>query len=432
MAFDKSKRLYERAKRSLAGGVSSHFRLFSRPVPLFFTHGKGSRLWDADGNEFIDYTLGQGPLIFGHSPEFLLNAVEQAMREGQLYAGQHELEITVAEMVQQCVPCAELVRFGLSGSEVIHAALRLARAFTGREKFVKFEGHYHGWFDDVLFSVAPSLDEAGDDESPKPIAWSKGQNLDLAQKAIVLPWNDLEILKRVVERHADEIAAILTEPIMANTNCILPSDGFLEGMRALCDEHGIVLIFDEVITGFRVALGGAQQYFGVVPDLAVFGKAMAGGFPISMLAGKSDIMRLVADGQVIHAGTFNSNVMSMAAAQACLDKLRENDGVAYRHLFRIGQGLIDGIRQIAAKHDQPLLIRGIGPMFWVGFGSGPITDYRSHVRHTDGTKLARFTDLLLERGIRPIGRGMWYVSTAHTDDDVDITLRAVDECLRRL
>lgn len=429
-SFERSKELYERARRSLAGGVSSHFRLFSRPVPLFFTRGKGSRLWDADGNEFIDYTLGQGPLLFGHSPDFLLEAVRKAMEQGQIYAGQHELEIRVAERVQRLVPCAELVRFGLSGSEMVHAALRLARAYTGRSKFIKFEGHYHGWFDEVLFSVAPPLEMAGEEEGPKPVPWSQGQDLDLAAKVIVLPWNNREALRRTVERHADEIAAILTEPIMANTNCILPQEGYLEEMRQWCDRYGILLIFDEVITGFRVALGGAQEFLGVVPDLAVFGKAMAGGFPVSMLAGRREVMELLADGRVIHAGTLNSHVMGMAAAEACLEKL-EGEAV-HRHLFRLGQALMEGLRERARRHSQPLLVQGPGPMFWAGFGTGPVVDYRSHLRHTDAGKLAQFTDRLLERGLRPIPRGLWYLSAAHTEEDVETTLRAVDESLRSL
>ncbi|MCS6860134.1 MAG: aminotransferase class III-fold pyridoxal phosphate-dependent enzyme, partial [Abditibacteriales bacterium] len=241
MSFTQSLSLYTRARESLAGGVSSHFRAAGKPCPLFFARAAGARLWDVDGNEYIDYALGQGPMILGHSPPEVLDAVEAAMRRGQLFAGQHELEITVAEKLQQIVPCAELVRFGNSGSEAVHTALRLARAHTGKERFIKFEGQYHGWLDNVLVSVNPPLDQVGDYQSPNVVPWSQGQAQGAVGEAIVLPWNDLALLEKTIAARHREIAAVITEPIMCNTNCILPADGYLAGMRELCTRHNIVL-----------------------------------------------------------------------------------------------------------------------------------------------------------------------------------------------
>jgi hypothetical protein len=275
-SYARSIALHEEAQEALAGGVNSNFRLGSHPVPLFFTRGAGAHLWDVDGNEYIDYVLGMGPNILGHAPPDVVEAVAETLSRGNLFAGQHEDEVALARLVQQTVPCAELVRFGLSGSEMDQAAIRLARAATGRKKIVKFEGHYHGWFDTVLVSTAPPLAEAGPEEAPSPHFPSAGQSRAAAADIAILPWNNLDILTHYVEAHADEIAGILMEPILINTCVIVPRPGYLEGVRALCDRHGIVLIFDEVITGFRVALGGAQARLGVTPDLAVFAKAIGG------------------------------------------------------------------------------------------------------------------------------------------------------------
>ena len=284
--FSKSKALMDRAAKSLAGGVSSHFRVFGQPHPLAFEHSKGAFITDVDGNRYLDFVLSQGPMILGHSHPALLRSVADASEKGLLFAGQHALEIEAAERICQLVPCAELIRFSLSGSEADQAALRLARAVTGRKKFIKFEGHYHGWLDSTAISVNPPLDKAGPREAPHAVPWTDGQVSSVLDEVIVLPWNDLPLLENVVNTRADEVAAIITEPIMCNTSCVVPRQGYLEGIRDLCDRHGIVLIFDEVITGFRVSAGGAQEYLKVTPDLATFGKACAGGYAVSILAGK--------------------------------------------------------------------------------------------------------------------------------------------------
>lgn len=430
-SYTQSKALYERASRVLAGGVSSEFRKFNWPHPMFYTSAQGSRIVDVDENEFLDFTLSQGPLILGHSHPEVLEAVQKASAEGQLFAGQHLLEIELAEKFQRLVPCADLVRFSLSGSEADHAALRIARAVTGRPKFIRFEGHYHGWFDNVAWGIGgPSLDALGDYEAPTPLPWTQGLLPHTTDEFILLPWNNLALLERTLAARHAEVAAIITEPVMCNSGCIPPEPGFLEGLRRLCDQYEIALIFDEVITGFRLGLGGAQGYFGVTPDLAVFAKAMANGYPISALVGKQRWMQPVAEGKVIHAGTMNSSNATVAAALATLEVLeREN---AHAHIFALGQRLMNGLRAIAIETGQPLLVQGLGPMFHTGFTPlAKVRDFRDTLSY-DRTKFGLFTREMQERGIRLIGRGLWYLSTAHTDADIDEALATAHDVLKTL
>jgi glutamate-1-semialdehyde 2,1-aminomutase len=426
--YAKSRELHERALGVLAGGVSSEFRKSSAPHPLFYREGAGARVWDVDGNEYLDFTLSQGPLILGHRHPEVEEAVAVASRRGQAFAGQHLAELELAEKLQKTIPCAERLRFSLSGSEADHAALRLARAVTGREKFVRFEGQYHGWFDNVAWGIAaPSLDALGDRTSPASLPWSQGLPRSSAGESLVLPWNDLPLLESVVRKRAAEIAAIITEPVMCNSGCLPPEPGYLEGLRRLCDELGIVLIFDEVITGFRLAMGGAQEHFGVVPDLAVFGKALGSGHPISVLAGRKTLMQPIADGKVIHAGTLNSGVTGVAASLATLGVL-ERDRVHAR-LYRLGARLMDGLRAAARATGHAMLVQGPGPMFHAGFTTlGRAKEYRD-LFATDRPKYAAFVAALQDRGVRLIGRGLWYVSAAHTEADVDRCLQVVREVL---
>jgi len=319
-SYARSAALHERACKSLAGGVSSELRKFNQPHPLFYSHANGATIVDADGNEYLDFTLSQGPLILGHSHPRVLDAVRESLASGQLFAGQHLAELELAEQLQALIPCAERMRFSLSGSEAVHTALRLSRAITKRPKFLRFEGHYHGWLDNVAQGIAaPSVEACGDREDPELIPWTQGLPARVKEECVILPWNDLELLQKTLESRHSEIAAIITEPVMCNNGCIPPKPGFLEGLRELCTRFGIVLIFDEVITGFRLSLGGAQRHFSVVPDLGIFGKALASGFPISVIAGKEAFVRPLVDGTVIHAGTMNSGNASIAAALATLE-----------------------------------------------------------------------------------------------------------------
>jgi glutamate-1-semialdehyde 2,1-aminomutase len=428
--YDKSRELYDRACRVLAGGVSSEFRKFGPPHPLFYRHGKESRIVDVDGNECLDFTLSQGPLILGHSHPQVLAEVARASTEGQLFAGQHLRELELAETLQRLIPCAGLMRFSLSGSESDHAALRLARAITGRPKFLRFEGHYHGWLDSVAVGVAgPSLEALGPREHPTPVRWTQGLPERIEDQSIVLPWNDLALVEKTLRDRHNEIAAVITEPVMCNSGCIEPEPGFLAGLRELCDRHGVVLIFDEVITGFRLGLGGAQKYYGVIPDLAVFGKAMASGYPISVLAGKRRFMQKIADGSVIHAGTMNSGNPSVAAAQATLHVL-ESESVHPR-LFELGRRLMEGLRDASQRAGKPLLVQGPGPMFHTGFTAlSQVRDFRDTLSY-DKPRYAAFVAAMHEKGIRLIGRGLWYISAAHTPEEIDRCIATAYEVLKQ-
>lgn len=421
--YRRSSELFQRAQASLAGGVSSNVRALAQP-PLYFRSAAGTRVVDADENTYLDFTLSQGPLFLGHSPPEVLDFVSRALREGQLYGAQHELEIELAEQFQRNVPCAELVRFCNSGSEAVHAAIRAARAATGRAKILRFEGHYHGWYDEALVSAAPSLEQAGPGDAPTPVLGSGGQLASASANVMVLPWNDADLLRAALARYGSEIAAVIMEPVMCNNACIPPMPGYLEAARELCTEHGVVLIFDEVITGFRLGLGGAQSYFGVTPDLATFGKAMANGFPIACLAGARRLMQPIANLEVNHSGTYNSNVMVTAAAYATIRELERLD---YGRVHRLGETLMNGLRERAAKSGLSVLAQGYGPAFHLAFTErDAIVNYREGLE-ADKARNSEFVGAMLDRGIRLLSRGLWYLSAAHSEDDIQRALDAAED-----
>lgn len=427
MNFQKSVAYHLEASAAIAGGVNSNVRLGG--TPLCFSRAAGSKLFDLDGNEYVDYALGMGPAILGHAPPQLLQAVRDTLDDGQLYAGQHPSELKLAKLIQAHVPSAELVRIGLTGSEMVQAALRVARAYTSRNHFVKFEGHYHGWFDNVLVNTSGSANLAAG-PLPFPIhCQTAGQSLAAVSETYVLPWNDPAAITRFLNSQGNRVAAIITEPMMCNTGAILPRSGYLQTLRSLCDRHGIVLIFDEVITGYRLGLGGAQAHFGVTPDLAIFAKALGGGFPVAALVGCRKIMSLFANGFVNHSGTYNSNAVSLAAAIATLEQLAADNGAAYRKIESTGEQLIEGIRHIASRSSTNLKVIGCGSVFHTLFTDEPETfDYASHAR-ADAERQKKLIDALLLRGIRPTARGTWFVSAAHTATDIQQTLAALDDIL---
>lgn len=429
--YQSSSILLDRAKKVLAGGVSSEFRKYNHPHAIFYSHGSGSRVYDVDGNAYLDFTLSQGPLILGHSHPHVLKSVAEYSEHGQLYAGQHIREIELAEKMNALIPSAELMRFCLDGSEAVQTAFRVARAKTGKPKFLRFEGHYHGWLDNVAYGIsAPSVEALGDREQPNVFPWTAGLSVSSAEDFMVLPWNDLDLVRRVVEERHEELAAIITEPIMCNNGCILPQDGFLQGLRDLCDTYGITLIFDEVITGFRVGLGGAQTHYGVTPDLSIFAKAMGSGYPISAIVGKREWMELVADGSVIHAGTMNSGNPTVAAALATIEVLEKEQ--PYDRLYRLGKRLMDGLTTAAKETNQDMTVQGLGPMFVTYFGlSKRPTDYRDTLT-ADKAKLGRFIAIMHDAGLRVIGRGLWYISAAHTEEDIDQAIKIAGQALRTL
>jgi len=431
LSFEKSAAFYEQAMRSVAGGVNSNVRYGESP-PLFFERGEGPRLHDVDGNVLIDFVLGNGPAILGHAAPSVIGPVAASLGAGQSIAGQHRGEIELAERLTRIIPSAELVRFSVTGSEAVHAAIRLARGYTGRTKFVKFEGQYHGWLDNVFISTKPGLNEAGPQEAPEAVLMSRGQPERVKDELIVLPWNDTAALARVLDAHGAEIAAVLTEPVMCNCGVIPPRPGYLEAMRKLCSETGTVLIFDEVITGFRLGLGGAQARFGITPDLSVFAKAIANGFPLSVVAGKRAIMELIEPkGHVVHSGTYNGNMTSVTAALATLDALGA-DPQNYARMEARGERLMEGLRHCARRHGRALLVQGYGAVFCTLFtGAKEVVDFRS-MAAADAARMTAFAAALARNGVRTTPRGVWFMSMAHGDNEIDATLAAADKAMAEL
>jgi glutamate-1-semialdehyde 2,1-aminomutase len=423
-----SRQYHESARTRIAGGVNSNVRLSGSAI--CFASGKGSRLTDVDGNVYIDYALGMGPNILGHAPVAVTDEVARTLGIGQLFAGQHALELDLANKFCSCVRSAELVRFGLSGSEMVQAAMRVARAYTGKPEIIKFEGHYHGWFDNIFINNSGPI--ADNDPLPRPhFLQSAGQSPDASSDVAVLPWNDFDAVEHYIRANASRIAALITEPVMLNTGGILPKPGYLQHLRRVTAAHGVVLIFDEVITGFRVALGGAQELYQVSPDLSVFAKALGAGFPVSALAGRRQIMELFASGRVNHSGTYNANLVSVSAAMATLRELTAGDQAAYKRIGALGRALMDGIADHGRRHGIGLQVSGLPSAFHTCFAEHPIHDYASYSR-ADHARLSLFLGALLECGVRPTARGTWFISTAHSDSDVAQTLDAVGEALRKV
>jgi glutamate-1-semialdehyde 2,1-aminomutase len=428
LTFDESKRRMAEAARWIAGGINSNFRAGISPTPLVIERGEGPYLIDADGNRLIDYYLGMGPMILGHSPAAVKAAVAAQLERGLLFAAQSEIEIEAARLVCEMVPCAERLRFASSGSEAVQAAIRLARAATGRKTIVKFEGHYHGWMDNILWSVAPAPDAAGPREAPNAVAASNGQDPDAGRNTVVLPWNDLALLEKRLA--SEEVALVIMEPVMCNSGGVLPLPDYLEGVRAACTRHGAILLFDEVITGFRLAPGGAQQRLGVSPDLATFGKAIANGFPVAALAGRADLLDRFATGGIVHGGTYNAQPIAMAATVATLKALAEPGAfeTIERNGLRLMAGLGDALRDAGIK----ARISGFPGIFNVALDvEGTARDYRD-LAGVNKTRYVAFTTALLRRGVRALERGAWFLSTAHDEAVIDATIAAARDAAREI
>ncbi|HEV7274874.1 MAG TPA: aspartate aminotransferase family protein [Devosiaceae bacterium] len=405
--------LRERAGRRIPGGVNSNVRLDAPNI--FFERGAGPRIYDTDGRDYIDYLLGQGPAFLGHAHPEVVSFVAQALTTGQVYAAQHPLEIEAAEGICSALGWPDMVRLNMTGTEAVQAAFRLARAVTGRKRIIRFEGQYHGWLDNVLIKFEPG---------PAQVA-SAGQLPEALDSTIVVRWNDLEALREALATHGHEVAAVITEPMMLNQGAIEPKPGYLEGMKKLVAEAGALLIFDEVITGFRLALGGAAERFGVAPDLAIYGKAIAGGFPVSAIAGKAEYMERFGTGEVNHSGTFNACVMAAAAVVASMRVLQSDP--PYERVAAFGEELMAGMREIAKEADVPLRVAGPGMAFHASFlkdGSPAdldITDLRV-LKTLDLERYRTFAHALASAGIWVASRGIWYVSAAHGRKELDETL----------
>ena len=429
--FQKSRALFERSQRSVAGGVNSGIRKMEAPVPLFFSHGKGSRLFDVDGNEYIDFQIGQGAILYGHAPEGMADALAAQARLGVHWAAQSELECEVAERLQKMIPSAERVRFNSSATEVVTAAFRIARAHTGRKLILKFEGHYHGWADEGLVGFAPPPDRWGTEDEPTRLHPSAGVIDAVLDQFVVARWNDIGHLRRRIEQYRGQIAAIVCEPCCCNTSCMEPEPGLLTTIRELCDAEGALMIADETITGFRFGAAGAQGYYGVDPDLTILGKAIGGGVPFAALAGRAAVFESVINGKVVHAGTLNGNPLCLAASRWCLDTVLAAGPLHPAPLNLLGQSLMSGLSSLASKFGVPLRSQGPGLVFHStmlkqGVPEGAVLEYRDYARRHDAPRWAHLRRCLLEQGVRAIERGLWFISFAHTPADISETLRRAE------
>ena len=434
--FARSQALFDRAARSIAGGVNSGIRKMEAPVPLYFTKGSGPNLWDADGNHYLDFQLGQGALLYGHAPAGMAEAMAAQARLGTHWAAQCELEIEVAERIQAMIPSAELVRFNNSATEVVLSAFRLARAHTGRKLILRFEGHYHGWADEGLVGFANPMDKWGEDENPARLHPSKGVIPEVLDQFVVARWNDPEHLRRVVDRYRGQLAAIVFEPVLCNTCCLEPVAGLMPTIRELCDRDGMLMISDETITGFRFGASCAQGYYGFRPDLTILGKAVGGGTPFAALAGTKAAFAKILSGEVVHAGTLNGNPLCLAASKWSLDQVLALGQSHPANLQRLGRKLIDGLVTLSHQHGVPLRPQGPELIFHAvmlkpGAAEGPIIDYRDYVRRHDAPRWMHLRRCLLEEGVRAIERGLWSISLAHEDSHIDQALQRAAIAFRR-
>jgi len=422
--LSKSRELFEKAKRLIPGGVNSPVRAFE-PYPFFTKYAKGSRIVDVDGKEYIDYCMGYGPLILGHAPEPVVEAVKEQLEKGTLYGTPTEQEVELAELICEAVPCAEMVRLVNTGTEATMSAIRAARGFTGRKKIVKFEGCYHGAHDYVLVKAGSGATTFG---TPN----SLGVPEETTQNTLVLPYNNFESFEKTVEREGEEIAAVIIEPVIGNAGVILPKKGYLEFIRKLTKDRGIVLIFDEVITGFRLALGGAQEYYGVVPDMATLGKVFGGGFPIAAFAGKKEIMEMVAPlGKVYQAGTFSGNPISVVAGLVTLKTIREKKSSFYHELAMKGKMICDAARDFVEDNWFSVQVNGVASMFQLFFVEGEVYDYESAGK-ADKAKFMLYMRKLLEKGVfvPPSQFETCFISSEHSKEDIEKTIEAIEDCLK--
>jgi glutamate-1-semialdehyde 2,1-aminomutase len=417
---EKSKQLHARASRVIPGGVNSPVRAFQSVggEPPYIVRGRGSRVWDADGNDYIDYVGSWGPLILGHAHPAVVEAVEKANRSGTSFGACTPAEAELAEEVIRAVPAIEKIRFVSSGTEATMSAIRLARAFTRRKYIMKFEGCYHGHADSLLVKAGSGVATLG-------IPGSAGVLEEQAQFTLALPFNNQAAVDEVFNRLQDQIACVIVEPVVGNMGCVPPGEGYLQFLRAITARHGAVLIFDEVMTGFRLAMGGAQQLFGIKPDLTTLGKIIGGGLPVGAYGGRAELMNMVAPlGPVYQAGTLSGNPLAMAAGLATLRELKNNPAL-YEQLEQRTATLVQGVLAAAKKNGIALCANRVGSMFTWFFQTGPVSDWGTAAK-SDTQAFARFHRGMLERGIYlpPSQFEAMFVSAAHSEDDVEKTIAA--------
>ncbi|WP_029551533.1 glutamate-1-semialdehyde 2,1-aminomutase [Thermocrinis jamiesonii] len=419
--------LFEKAKELMPGGVSSPVRAFKAVggEPIIVSHAQGCRLWDVEGKEYIDFLMSWGPLILGHSHPRVVKALEEQLRKGLSYGLTNAHEITLAQMIVSAMPSVEMVRFVSSGTEATMSAIRLARGYTGRKYVVKFEGCYHGHYDGLLVSAGSGVATLG-------IPGTPGVPEEIANLTIVLPYNDVQALEETFKKYGESIACVIVEPIAGNMGTVLPKDGFLQALRKLTKEYSALLIFDEVITNFRVSKGGAQEMYSVDPDLTCMGKVIGGGMPLGAYGGKKEIMKKVApEGPIYQAGTLSGNPMAMISGIATLSELFETN--PYPYLEQISQQLCDGISQILSDKGITHRINRVGSMFTVFFTEKEVFDY-STAKTSNLELFGKFFRALLKEGvlIPPSQFEAWFLSTAHTKEDIDEALNRIDRAVRSI
>lgn len=427
MNTTRSEELFAEAQKYIPGGVNSPVRAFKSVGrnPLFIEKAKGSKIYDADGNEYIDYVCSWGPMILGHADDRINAAVEKALKNGTSFGAPTELEIEMAKRVVDAMPSVEKVRMVSSGTEAAMSAIRLARGYTKRNKLIKFAGCYHGHSDCLLVHAGSGVTTLGLPDSP-------GVTEGAAQDTINLPYNDLEAVENTIRENHEEIAAVIIEPVGGNAGVLMPAEGFLEGLRKITQEYGVVLIFDEVITGFRLSYGGAQKYFNVTPDLTCMGKIIGGGFPVGAFGGKAEIMDAIAPvGSVYQAGTLSGNPIAMTAGITLLDILK--DPAVYAELDRKGRMFANGLKEAASEAGIPAQFNGVGSLNCMFFTDTPVVDYDT-AKTSDTERFSKYFKLMLDQGINlaPSQFEAAFVSLAHTDEDIERTIEAAKKAMKQL
>ena len=426
--FDKSKDYIEESSHHLAGGVNSSFRTGMKPNALGFVSGDGAYLIDMDGNRLIDYYLGMGPMILGYNPSSIKEAIQKGVEDGIFFGAQSKYELIAAQMINRLVPSSELVRFCTSGSEAVQASLRLARAATKKNLIIKFEGHYHGWFDNVLWSNKPTLQHAGRRESPNLVAWTDGQDPHSSNSIIILPWNDIEILNNRLSR--GDIAAVIMEPAMCNSGGISPKHDYLKKVKQACELNNALLIFDETITGFRFAPGGAQEFYETFPDITVLAKAIANGFPVAAITGNKELMSLLTNGKVVHGGTYNSQFLSMIATVKTLENYSRDN--FHNELNEKTIFLKNGLEKVFFDENVTSICSSFPGFIFCGFGvNNQPQEYRD-LLNLDADMYISFCLEMIKRGVRTLERGAWFISIEHTEDILQETINISKEAIRAI
>jgi glutamate-1-semialdehyde 2,1-aminomutase len=425
MKTSKSEKLFEKAQRLIPGGVNSPVRAFKSVgrTPIFIQKALGSKMWDVDGNEYIDYVGSWGPMILGHAHPAILDAIRTAASDGTSFGAATEREVEMAELICSLMPSVEMVRMVNSGTEATMSAIRLARAFTGKDTIIKFEGCYHGHADSFLIKAGSGAMTLGVPDSP-------GVPRAIGSATLNARYNDLSSVEKLIDAHQNQIAALIVEPVVGNMGCVPPNKGFLQGLRSLCTRNNIIFILDEVMTGFRVSLGGAQQLYDIKPDLTTMGKIIGGGLPVGAYGGKREIMKLVApSGPMYQAGTLSGNPLAMAAGIAMLRMLK-SDPTIYRSLDEKSAKLEKGIRSIIEKNNLPLTQNRVGSMFTLFFTKEQVIDYDT-AKTSDTKKFAAYFSSMLDQGVylAPSQFEAAFMSAAHSEEDIEKTIAAAEKAL---